>query len=205
MILEVWYDEVYTGDFYVPKASDVVIDAGANVGLFSLLVARIEPQTKVFAFEPFPENFAILQSNLDAAGARNVQSFNKALSGTEGQAIIRPVGGRSQDHRLEQEAASDLSGQGKSVDTVSLSDIVALVGRKPIAMFKCDIEGSEYDVFASAEDEDLRLIDRCAIEWHEHLRPGVTNLLRSRLEKHHRVDVKEDGDGKWGMMYAQRK
>ena len=44
MLLEVWFDEVYTGAFYSPQPGDTVVDAGANIGLFSLLIGRRQPR-----------------------------------------------------------------------------------------------------------------------------------------------------------------
>lgn len=43
ILIEVWKDEVYTGRFYRPRPGDTVIDAGSNIGLLSLLLARRRP------------------------------------------------------------------------------------------------------------------------------------------------------------------
>src|SRR5262245_43199003 len=45
MLLETWYYNAYRlGDFYRPLPSDMVIDVGAHVGLFTLRVLRGEPR-----------------------------------------------------------------------------------------------------------------------------------------------------------------
>ena len=48
---------------------DVVLDIGANIGYYTLIFARIVGEGgKVFAFEPDPDNFALLKKNVEASG-----------------------------------------------------------------------------------------------------------------------------------------
>jgi len=200
MILEVWHDEIYTGRFYTPAPGDVVIDAGANIGLFSLLVARRQPQCKVLAFEPFDENFRLLTENLAGAGASGVRAFSLALAGESGTASMSDVGTRSQDHQL---AASPSPGTEKrSVRTCSLFEVFRMANADVIQMFKCDIEGSERELFAGADTDTLRRCQRYAIEYHDNLQPGTLDLLLRRLSPTHTLDVRPAGDGGYGMLYA---
>src|SRR5947209_8749833 len=51
---------------------DTVFDVGANIGFFSTLLSRIVGEAgRVLAFEPEPENLALLGTNLGANGCRN--------------------------------------------------------------------------------------------------------------------------------------
>ena len=43
--------------------SPVIIDAGANIGLFNRLLLRNYPDARIYAVEPEPYNFNILQRN----------------------------------------------------------------------------------------------------------------------------------------------
>ncbi len=45
------------------KEDSVVIDAGANIGAFSVFAAHLAPKGRIYCFEPTPETFAILQKN----------------------------------------------------------------------------------------------------------------------------------------------
>jgi len=45
------------------KPNDVLIDIGANVGIYSLCAARFN-EVRVFAFEPESQNFALLNENI---------------------------------------------------------------------------------------------------------------------------------------------
>src|SRR5688572_5446287 len=44
--------------------NDTFIDVGANVGFHSLMLSCFRPWIKVIAFEPNPENFALLRDNV---------------------------------------------------------------------------------------------------------------------------------------------
>lgn len=63
----------------------VVLDVGANTGLFSLLAARLSPKATVHAFEPVPRVFAMLQSNVARNALVNVVCHPLALTDSPGK------------------------------------------------------------------------------------------------------------------------
>ncbi len=204
MILEVWWDDVYTRDFYTPSAGDVVVDAGANIGLFSLLVARKQLGCKVIAFEPFEENYQLLLGNLSAAKVQNVEVVQAALGGSTSIGVMNDGGRRSQDHRLT--PAPDAEVGPDAVKICSFSDMIALAGTAQIALLKCDIEGSEHDFIGQAESADLAKVRKYAIEYHDHVRPGTLALLQDRLRTTHDLEVHPDKQTpEYGMIYASTK
>ncbi|GLZ39322.1 FkbM family methyltransferase [Actinokineospora sp. NBRC 105648] len=60
------HDEIFVERVYAAPlpAAPVVLDVGANIGLFSLYVARERPAARVYAFEPAPEAYAALVANV---------------------------------------------------------------------------------------------------------------------------------------------
>ena len=201
MLVEVWFNEVYTRGFYAPSSGDVIVDAGANIGLFSIWAARRCPACHILAFEPFPENYDSLIRNLSAAEAGNVKAMLAAVSAESGLASMVNVGERSQDHRLSLAIDTDRA----AVRTYSLADTLAMADASGIALFKCDIEGSEYDLFAGADQALLRRVLRFAVEYHDNIRPGTLALLRQRLSDTHSLRVQEEGQTGYGMLYATLK
>jgi FkbM family methyltransferase len=200
-LVEIWHERAYTPPgFYRPMDSDVVIDAGANVGLFTIWLARQNPYCRIFALEPFNENFEHLRGNLAAAHAQFATACPLALGGTSGRRSMISVGSRSLDHRLSANDA-ELEG-GEHTPVVTVADLFDLSGAARIALLKLDIEGTEYEVFERLRREDLIRIDRLAIEFHEHLRPGTRELLASRLSPTHNVIVCPDPSGLYGMIFA---
>jgi FkbM family methyltransferase len=236
-LLEIFYRRVYTGDFYRPKPGDLVIDAGANIGVFSIHIHRLCPQTEVVAYEPFPDNYAYLKKNLQAANATNVTAHCKALGVRTGSSLIQKVGGRSQDHRVidavstplhsaenhsaenhsaENHSAENHSAENHSaenhgaedttrVDMVPFSHMFEGAKGRSISLLKCDIEGSELDLFRSATPEQLQQIDRIAIEFHDHLVPGTSDELIKILKPTHDVQKQTENALGYGMLYGTRR
>jgi FkbM family methyltransferase len=74
---EVFVEEIYTRSFGQLPTNATVVDVGANIGLFSLLIKQQLPDARVYAFEPAPVHFALLGKNL--AAYRAVQLFQQGL------------------------------------------------------------------------------------------------------------------------------
>jgi FkbM family methyltransferase len=91
-VQEIWLERIYTSSFYRPSDGDVIVDAGANIGLFAIYVARQNPRCRVIALEPFAENFQYLQANVARACPKNVTCHEVALGAGFGQGEMQAVG-----------------------------------------------------------------------------------------------------------------
>jgi FkbM family methyltransferase len=63
---EIFEQRCYLQHGITVRDGDVVIDAGANLGLFSLFVARSVPGARIYAFEPLPPILQCAERNLRA-------------------------------------------------------------------------------------------------------------------------------------------
>jgi amino acid adenylation domain-containing protein/FkbM family methyltransferase len=88
MYAEIFEREVYLGGFVDLPAEACVIDAGANIGLFSLFASQNAPRGRVVAFEPAPAAADALLTNLKINGRTNVEVRVEALSGRKGSATL---------------------------------------------------------------------------------------------------------------------
>jgi len=77
---EVFVEQIYTQHFGSLPAKSCVVDVGANIGLFSLLVKQLYPEARVYAFEPSPVHFGLLRQNL--APYPSLQLFQQGLGET---------------------------------------------------------------------------------------------------------------------------
>ncbi|MCR9141046.1 MAG: FkbM family methyltransferase [bacterium] len=83
------------------KAGDTFVDAGANVGYYTLVAANLVGKTgRVFAFEPEPESFAILKRNVELNGLTNVVVEQKALSNEAGTLKLYLAAENKGDHHV---------------------------------------------------------------------------------------------------------
>ncbi|WP_055315895.1 non-ribosomal peptide synthetase [Pseudomonas aeruginosa] len=79
---EIFVDEVYSRDGIVLPPDAVVLDVGANIGLFSLYIASRAPRARVVAFEPLAPIRRRLEANLGRY-APQVEVFGIGLSDAE--------------------------------------------------------------------------------------------------------------------------
>jgi FkbM family methyltransferase len=166
MCHEILIKRCYRND--LPAAPEVIIDAGANIGLTSIFFANEYPNARIIAIEPEASNFEMLQKN--TAPYRNVEIINAALWGENRELnIFDPQEGHTA-FRTKSESPAGAAGP-KKVRGVTLDRLMLELGIDFVDLLKIDIEGAELEVFADPE----RWIDRVgiiAIELHERLRPG---------------------------------
>lgn len=124
------------------------IDVGANVGVYTLeLARRAGPEGCVIAFEPIPEIAATLRGNVDKNGYENVVLRREAASRTEGMAefFVAENASLSGLFPTSRNEASNVT----EVPLVPL-DTVAELADLPVDFLKIDAEGAEADVLAGA-------------------------------------------------------
>jgi FkbM family methyltransferase len=125
-----------------------VADIGANQGLYSLMFSRLVGETgTVIAFEPEPDMFAALETNISANSIRNVEHHRLALGSKRGEAMLSRSLINGGDNRLSS-GHSDATSMKKPVRIVTLDEIVE--GRK-IDFIKMDVQGWEWEAIQGME------------------------------------------------------
>lgn len=86
------YDEIFNKQVYLQNGielheGDVVMDVGANIGLFSLFVGQTLRDVTIHAFEPIPDIFRSLQRNTASLG-RKIVLKNVGLSNQENEVVF---------------------------------------------------------------------------------------------------------------------
>lgn len=125
-----------------------VLDVGGNLGLYTLLLARlVGPAGKVITFEPDPDVFALLRQNLDLNHCANVEAHNLALGRTRSRLRLRRLILNSGDNTLGQ-GGSGLFRREVDVEVVSFDEFRP--GLRP-DLVKVDVQGWELDVLRGME------------------------------------------------------
>ena len=123
------------------KEGDVVLDIGANIGYYALIFAKlVGPKGKVFAFEPDPENFALLNKNIKINEYKNVVLINKAVSNEVGEIKLYLNEYNKANHQIY---PSKNHRKSILIQTTRLDDFFKDYKGK-IDFVKIDIEGAEY-------------------------------------------------------------
>ncbi|MEO5991050.1 MAG: FkbM family methyltransferase, partial [Ferruginibacter sp.] len=79
------------------KAPIIIFDIGACEGESSIQYARLFPNSKIYAFEPLPENIGLIKNNFLRYGVQNASYFRKALSAENGTAEFYVSSGRPEN------------------------------------------------------------------------------------------------------------
>jgi len=124
------------------KRGQTCLDIGANIGYFTLIMAKQAGQ--VHAFEPEPRNFDILQKNMALNNIQNVMLYNSAVAEASDKATLHLCGMNRGMHRLYQ---SHWCNEGTvEVQTVRIDDLV-----QQADFVKMDIEGAELGALKGME------------------------------------------------------
>jgi len=145
------------------KTSDIVVDAGANIGIFTLLAAK--KAKMIIAVEPDPENFEYLEKNVKLNNAKNVILINKAISNYVGDGFISGRG-----------LSAALSHKGIPVKVTTIDEMIRELGLVSFDVLKIDIEGAESKALSGNFLSNIREL---MVECH-----GDENcrVIRSKLE-----------------------
>jgi FkbM family methyltransferase len=124
----------------------VIFDIGANIGWFTLNIAKSIKNTQIYAFEPIKHTYQQLAYNLKLNNIENVKAVNSALGEKEGTTSFfyyKEGSGNASMRELSREyKAERVKGS-----VMKLDDFVAKNRLKRLDFLKCDVEGAELMVF----------------------------------------------------------
>lgn len=203
---------------YIPKSGDVVMDIGANFGVFTAYCAL--NGCWVYAYEPHPVAYKMLKETVKRTGIRdNVEGYDFAIwtekgislpfmsnSGYEiGATWLWSNGTLVVDNGPVPESRAVIH-----VPTVTLEEALSMEDEWDCV--KMDIEGAEFDVLLDASDECLRKIKYLTIEVHNHqANKDKHDAMAARLETIFTLTGTKDGNpelagqDRWISLFATRK
>lgn len=141
--------------------STTIIDIGAHAGSHSLIYAKLNPKTVIFAFEPQKQQFSVLQHNIQLMSANNIATIRMALGNKDCDATLcgvlndGPNAGVSIGAVVGTLIPVHLGGiqiglGGEDVAMRRLDGIAPLLGIKDISFIRIDVSGFELFVLDGA-------------------------------------------------------
>lgn len=178
------YAEVVTHDTYRVRGldftPDLVIDIGANVGVFTRFARSLWPDALIVAVEPNPENFAILKEHTDvremvlfeaAYGKGEIYHGLTARNGS-GETYLSAGLGYPEEGLKSQVGISLERVAINTIDLWSLMGFFHFIDER--VLLKMDCEGAENSLW---EDErslaEIAKIDYVAMEIHDYALNGA--------------------------------
>ena len=169
---EIFTEQQYISNGIVINEGDCIFDVGANIGLFSLYVSRLQKNVEIYAFEPIKQIFEVLQENIRLHSLHNISLFNYGLS-SENNAeklftFYPNMAGNSTTKPLEKLEQRDAMNAVLSKEQVeyffqsdrvkgelrTLSSVINELDVNSIDLLKIDVEGEESEVLKGIEEKD---------------------------------------------------
>lgn len=157
LIKEIIITDQYCAKEFI-KNDSVVIDAGANIGIFSLFASHLTPKGKIYSFEPTKSTFEILNKNIINNNLQNsIFVYNLALGDKKEKTEIM-----IQDNNLGGEniiLGSDFFknreiefNRKESVEMITIDNFIKENNIKKVDFIKIDTEGYEKQIIQGARN-----------------------------------------------------
>jgi FkbM family methyltransferase len=125
------------------EAGDVILDIGANEGIFSIMMAKCFP-VKVISLEPVPRTYFQMIRNIGLNGV-DVEAYNVGVGGKSGSismVVGKDLSGGSSG--VQQFFDPELNFK-LEVNVLSLDEVFEKYHIDKLKLLKIDIEGMEYE------------------------------------------------------------
>ncbi len=130
--------------------NDCVLDIGANMGWYSINIAKTHPSCKVHAFEPIQKTYTYLEKNIKLNQMGNIFPHHFGLSDESKDLTFYfyPEGsGNASSANLSERKDAELV----TCHVEKLDDFV-VANKLDVDFIKCDVEGAELFAFQGAVD-----------------------------------------------------
>ncbi|MCB1226111.1 MAG: FkbM family methyltransferase [Verrucomicrobiales bacterium] len=193
------------------KPGDVVMDVGAQFGIYAMFFARWTGQTgHVFAFDPSPEAQRMLQRHLTKNALEDRITIVKDAVGSEDGTALLHAAGSDPQNSLVSLGDDRMARESIQVAVTRLDSFCAERGIKP-GIVKIDTEGWELPILRGAgallKDENITWV----VEMHPYAWPdaGYTRADFEALLREHGMEVvpltgQDDPLATYGDTYLRR-
>jgi FkbM family methyltransferase len=198
-ILEQFENGFYS--FLEDNEDVVMIDLGANIGLFSLYMSSI--CSEIYAVEPTPSHIEIMGDLLDKLKVKNIFQHQVAIHTENGEAEFQLNSSNSTMNSFFRHGIDPGGTDSVTVPTTKLSDFIKNTVKKRVNFVKMDIEGFENVIVHDPSFEDaIKEIDAIYVEVHDFdgtgkMEENVNNVIK-RLESLGKKTTKLTYDGVLG-------
>lgn len=170
------------------ETKPLIVDVGANAGIFTHLLWCMKPQAEIIAFEPLPR----MNQKVRAWGERtkaNLTLLQKAVSNRIGTAVF------CADTDNDTSASLQLNGDQRKGFEVEIVTLDSVIPNRPIFLIKIDVEGFEPDVLAGGKntlanarfllieahgkEAHDKLLEKLGPEWHSQ-KVGISDYFFRR-------------------------
>ena len=199
---EIFVEKVYNPLGFEIESDDLVIDIGANIGIFSLYAAS-QGCNQVYAFEPHPDNFAIFLENIRTNNFLNVKPYKVGVASKEENGFLK-VSSMSGHHEVIDPEKKDEVESVLEIRTINLENFIIENNIRQVDFLKIDCEGSEGEIILSLSSNFFKKVGKMVVEYHNNVSKLDDHQLMEILEEHDFNCVKKAMTPSYGYIYAQK-
>ncbi len=202
LVWEIFIQKVYTPGFIKVKKGDVVMDIGANIGVFSLY-AESRGVKKIYVVEPFPENVRMISKNFLANSLSEPIIIQTAVSNENGKRKIY-TGDLDSHGSLFQNLSDSNEKSYIYVSVCTLKNIFTKHRINHVDFLKIDCEGSEGNIIGSIKKDTWKKIDKISIEYHDKVSSLSHRQIENVLKKNGFDTFLVETGSSYGYIYARK-
>ena len=171
--------QIFVGKSYeipFPANSKIIIDAGANIGFFSVLLKNKFPDAQIITIEPDEENFELLKKNMSSYS--KVCFENAGLWNKQTNLKIKDKFDQGKWALVVEETTEETDLKAISINDLILKDQISRID-----VLKIDIETSEKFVFEDNYSKWLPKVKMLVIEFHDWIEEGTAQPVFNAIQK----------------------
>jgi FkbM family methyltransferase len=181
----------FAGTYDVRPSDRFIVDAGANIGTFTLYALLHAPDARVVAIEPAPDTCARLRKLIEDHGLTSRCTIHQAALGVVEGATTMDLAPESQ-----------FRSTGVGTTEVKVITLDSVIQGSETDLLKMDIEGAEYALLTPEPPECMKHVSRIDMEYHPNGKPDqlTAALQRAGLKC---LQMRDDGLG-YGLTRFER-
>lgn len=183
---EIWIKRVYNPEGFEIKENDIVVDVGANAGVFTAYAAK-RTSARVLAIEPMQDSCDLLARMIRTNRFSNVTVHQKAI--WEKQGLLSIYTG---DICPSAVRAAGHPGPCVQAECTTIDDAISEVSR--VDFLKMDVEGAEFEIFDSMSIETAEKIQKMSLEYHAWGGRDIQHLIRRLRDLGFHVTISPEGE-----------
>lgn len=162
----------YQLDRFINMENKVFIDIGSAIGVAAIIMAKLNPNSRVLAFEPYPKSFDNIVHNAEINKITNLSVYNIAVSNNDTKKLTLHIcphmSGANSTHAISNRFNERYKSKQKvDVNCISFDQIVEKHQIESIELLKIDCEGAEFEIIYDSETFKQGIVKNITGEFHD--------------------------------------
>jgi FkbM family methyltransferase len=121
--------------------SEAILDVGANIGCTAILFGNLSKY--VYAFEPSPTTFTLLETNIARSGLKNISPMNVGLGAERGEFTLTFAPSNRSGGFVSNQTQASTGHTIEKIDVRRMDDVIGELNPRTVDFIKIDVEGFE--------------------------------------------------------------